>query len=202
MNLCSKLLKKNRDDYYQFPPATLWNVFIPKVEKIWSNDSQADTERKISSFPYAREEVEQALDEYNDAVGKIIYFSSKSTFRKCSCFVNNICKKELCTFSKSGWTCQRSALLVKTNVVFHTQLNEQQRKLNESRRIQDAITTVEKEVRQYLRSDEGKVMIRSLAEQKLLLCNAPTTHDQGKKYHTESDRKNKRYNKIGKCFLL
>jgi len=54
-------------------------------------------------------------------------------------------------------------------------------------------------VKQYLRSDEGKVMIRSLAEQKLLLCNAPTTHDQGKKYHTESDGKNKRYNKIEKC---
>lgn len=54
-------------------------------------------------------------------------------------------------------------------------------------------------MKQYLRSDEGKVMIRSLAEQKLLLCNAPTTHDQGKKYHTESDGKNKRYNKIEKC---
>ena len=58
-------------------------------------------------------------------------------------------------------------------------------------------------MRQYLRSDEGKVMIRSLTEQKLMLCNAPTTHDQGKtKNHTESDRKNKRYDKIEKCFLL
>jgi len=71
------------DNYYQFPPDVLWSVFIPECRKLWSEDNSAND--GIKSFPFEREEVEQALYRFNDAAGAIIRKLPNALFKRCSC---------------------------------------------------------------------------------------------------------------------
>ncbi len=57
------------DEAFQFPPDAFWNIFIPGLSEIWSNNTSNDG---IKSFPFERHEVEQALFEFRDSVGPIV----------------------------------------------------------------------------------------------------------------------------------
>ena len=67
-NLHEGLFRVN-DGCYQIVPDALFNVFIPELRRtIWSNQDVAGG--GITSFPFERQEVEQALFLFRDAAGK------------------------------------------------------------------------------------------------------------------------------------
>eukprot|EP00804_Cyclotella_cryptica_P012073 CCRYP_004514-RA/>CCRYP_004514-RA protein AED:0.59 eAED:0.50 QI:0/-1/0/1/-1/1/1/0/479 len=72
------------DGQFQFPPDALWRIFIPELTKIWSDPSKPLNDG-ITSFPYERSEVEQAMFQFRDAAGPIVTTTSHARFRRCSC---------------------------------------------------------------------------------------------------------------------
>jgi len=82
-NLHESLFRVN-DGCYQVVPDALFNVFIPELRRtIWSN--QDTTGGGITSFPFERQECEQALFLFRDAAASIVKKLPNAMFRRCSC---------------------------------------------------------------------------------------------------------------------
>lgn len=147
-----------------------WDSFLPQMEKLWSEDDSNKFKGLMSSFPFERFDVEQTLFQFRDAAGGIIHYHKKARFRKCSCVHNNG-KTRPCTFSKSGWNCERPALLLRKNIILENIMVERRRKQNEEKRIDDAVETAKKIATHYLNSEEGRDQVRLVAEQKVNKTN-------------------------------
>lgn len=153
------------DNYYQFPPDVLWSVFIPECRKLWSEDNSAND--GIKSFPFEREEVEQALYRFNDAAGAIIRKLPNALFKRCSCISTG--RSQVCVPPSMGWNCMRPALLVRMNTAYESRLLEKRQILEEERRIDDAVSLALSAAKSFLATDDGMMLIREEAEKEMAL---------------------------------
>lgn len=155
----------DNDNYYQFPPDVLWSVFIPECRKLWSEDNSAND--GIKSFPFEREEVEQALYRFNDAAGAIIRKLPNALFKRCSCISTG--RSQVCVPPSMGWNCMRPALLVRMNTAYESRLLEKRQILEEERRIDDAVSLALSAAKSFLATDDGMMLIREEAEKEMAL---------------------------------
>ena len=144
-------------EYFQFPPDAFWSIFIPELSKMWSDDTTKASDYGITSFPFERHDVEQALFEFRDAAGPIVRKNPNGLFRRCAC-------SKVCVPPKLGFMCEKPALLVRTKVAYEENMREKRRVLAEEKRISDAIQAVSTVAEHYLNSEEGRLMVREEAE--------------------------------------
>ena len=160
------------DNYYQFLFPVFWSDFLPKMEEIWSK--RTDLRAAVKSFPYERHEVEQVLSEYTDAGGKVMHFTKDAKFRRCCCLNTNGDKK-VCVPPKMGWMCNRSAVLVRMNILLEGGMIERRRIQNEQNRIQEAEEAAEKVTLGYFTTKEGMLRVKNLAEEEISKKRDDTT---------------------------
>ena len=157
-----------KDKYHQFDSFnTLFNNFVPAMEKIWSESDQSDLKGAITSFPYERKEVEHVLSEFKDAGGKIVQVNKQALFRRCTC-VDKVGRKRVCVPPKVGWMCKRRAIMVRVHFVLESTMVERRRIQIEMTRIEEATEAAKKAAKLYLDSEEGHETVRHLAEQRVV----------------------------------
>lgn len=154
------------ESWYQFPIECFWNTFIPALEIIW-NDDKVEKRGDITSFPYERDEMERTLATFHDAAGTIVKYNGKAAFRRCSC-KNNDGNLSPCNLLYCEWKCERPAILVKSTITLESQMAERKRKEVEQNNVTKAVTAARKHAENYLSTVEGLLMIRELAEKRLL----------------------------------
>jgi len=156
------------DKFYQFLFPTFWSNFIPSMEAIWANtDGSNLKEGAMYSLPYERQDIEQALNKFHDAGGKVMHYVQHARFRRCSCVDSKTCKRKVCIPSKKGWMCKRPAVLVRMNMILESEMVEKRRRFNDTQRVERATNSAIKVAKRYLATREGEVMIRSMAEDQL-----------------------------------
>ncbi len=144
-----------------------WTSFIPRMEKYWSKATQTELKGNISSFPYERGEVEQTLFQFQDAAGSLLHYRKRARFRKCSCMDEDGNKKH-CRGSKNfDWNCERPAILFRKRLILESIMVERRRKQNEEKRIIEAVDAAKKAATQYLKTNEGRDEVQSLAEERV-----------------------------------
>ena len=143
-----------------------WESFVPRLEKFWSTATTDELKGIVTSFPYERDEVEQTLFQFRDAAGLLLSYHKRARFRECSCVDVNGVKKE-CEIKDKAWKCERPAFLLRKNLILESLMIERRRKANENKRISDAMGAAKKVALEYLNSDEGKDVVRSLAEKRV-----------------------------------
>ena len=174
--------------YYQFLPEALWTVFLPVLETIWSSKDQEVV--GIRSFAYYRADVEKALIEFCDAGGKVAHHLAKAKFRRCSCMSNSAEKKPCGRSIADGWMCQRSALLLRMNIIRERDMAETKRANLEKTQVDAAVDSAERAAKRYLSSDEGKRHIHKQAEERVVaegLAAALARELDGNELDDESD---------------
>ena len=159
------------EKWYQFPPESFWNIFIPSLEMIWSSKN-SDNRSCTKSFPYNKTDMESALATFQDASGFVMKYDRDANFRLCSCKDKNK-KNSKCSFPKDGRVCQRPAMLVKSTVTLERHLTERNRREMEQLNIEKAVTASIKIAEEYLSSDEGMILIRKLAEYRVYHMESP-----------------------------
>ena len=150
--------------FYQFPEEYFWDDFLPALEEIW-NDGGYDTQGDIRSFPYPRKEVQRVMSTFEDPYGPVMYRSPTGWFRRC------VCRKpdgtrNVCIPPRAGWMCERPVMLVKMTITLERELQERQRIQNEKNTVIEASAAAEKSAKEFLETDEGKLMIRALADRR------------------------------------
>jgi len=162
-NLHEGLFRVN-DGCYQIVPDALFNVFIPELRRtIWSN--QDTTGGGITSFPFERQECEQALFQFRDAAGGIVRKLPNAMFRRCSCVSTG--RSQVCVPPTNGYMCTRPALLIRMEVAYEENMKEKRRILEEERSIDDATKEATMVAKSFLTSEDGKMFIRDEAEKML-----------------------------------
>lgn len=175
------------EEWYQFPINLLWELFIPKLKStIWNNDLISNR-GNITSFTYERNEVELVLFNFQDACGNIMKYNAKSWFRRCSCCYldKKIDNKNIQMMKRTNnhgedkkrivcippyrhtWMCERPAVLVRKDIVLERHMTEKRRMENETKEIRNAVRASEVMAKRYLDTDEGKVMVREIAEERM-----------------------------------
>ena len=155
-----------QDKYYQLVFPVFWESFLPRLEGIWHESPDSELRGRIRSFPYTRSEVESALVDFQDAAGKIFASKPNLYFRQCCCRDRNGNRKP-CSVQKDGFSCRRSGVLIRMELVSENIVVERRRKLKEEERIQDAVTTTKAICLKYLKSHEGSEMLRRMAIKRL-----------------------------------
>ena len=144
-NLHESLFRVN-DGCYQIVPDALFNVFIPELRRtIWSNQ---DASGGITSFPFERQECEQALFQFRDAACSIVKKLPNAMFRRCSCISTG--RSQVCVPPTNGYMCTRPALLIRMRVAYEENMKENRRLLEEGRSIDDATKEVTSIAKAYL----------------------------------------------------
>ena len=167
ISLLTKFCLHATELYYQFLMHIFWTSFLPKLRKIWANSSEEQLKSIVSSFPYERWEVEQALLQFQDAAGYLTHFEKRAKFKACCCIEEKGGGGKRCSLQDKDWDCQRAAILLRKNLILETLMTERKRRQVEEERIDQAAEAATKTIKQYLRSDEGKDEVRALAEQKI-----------------------------------
>ncbi len=148
--------------FYQYPEEMFWDIFLPALEEIWG-DGSFDTQGDIRSFPYSRKEAERVMNTFQDPYGPVVFRSPTGWFRRCVC-KNEDGSRRVCIPPKAGWMCERAVILVKMSITLERELEERQRQQQERETVKQAMEAAEKSAKEYLEMDEGKLMIRKLAE--------------------------------------
>ena len=104
-------------------------------------------------------------------------------FRRCSC-LDAGGKRNVCVPPRVGWMCKRSAVLIRMNITLESRMVERRRMQNERNRIKEAEQAAEKVARDYLKTEEGALRVRKLAEEKL-------SQVHGKAKGTDMTKRNK-----------
>ena len=120
---------------------------------MWSDPDKASSDG-IKSFPFARDEAEQALFAFRDAAGPIVRRAPAARFRRCACVPR-------CLPPAIGYMCQRPAVAVRRRIAYEEDMIERRRAREEERRVAEAAG------RAFLESEDGMVMAREEAEKRL-----------------------------------
>ena len=120
---------------------------------MWSDPDKASSDG-IKSFPFARDEAEQALFAFRDAAGPIVRRAPAARFRRCACVPR-------CVPPVIGYMCQRPAVAVRRRIAYEEDMIERRRAREEERRVAEAAG------RAFLESEDGMVMAREEAEKRL-----------------------------------
>jgi len=152
---------------YQFPPDVLWSVFLPELRERWASDKSMIG--GIKSFPYEREEVEQAMFEFRDAAGGFVRRVPHARFSSCSCVQTGRSTNACIPTSDGRYFCERPALLVRMKVAYEENMLENRRLREEQKRIDDAVSSTETIAKSFLSSEDGIIMVREEAEKRLAL---------------------------------
>ena len=132
------------------------------MEKIWSECRAEERKGVVTSFPYERMEVENALTTFRDAGGEIVHHVKRANFRRCSCLVQDG-KRRVCVPPKIGWACCRPAIFVRSHFVLESAMVEKRRIMNEQERIEDAAFAAEREAKDYLQTAIGSQAVEEFA---------------------------------------
>jgi len=186
--------------WYQFPIEAFWNIFLPSLEVIWANES-IEKKGDIISFPYERDEVERTMATFQDASGPVVKVNVKAKF-KCKSYLDNFDEAYVCVLTKDGWSCERPALLFKPFLTLERQMTERRRKEIEEENIEIAAYGARKVAKQFLATEEGMIMIRDLAQQRIAnlyntnssqdiinVLNEETVHNEGSSLKLESKKR-------------
>ena len=161
INLLNSSLHKVK--HFQFDSfSTFFNIFVPSMEKIWSECRIEELKGAVCSFPYERMEVENAIVTFRDAGGGILHNVKNSRFRRCSCLGQDG-KRRVCVPPKVGWACSRPAILVRSHFVLESTMLEKRRIMNERARLEDAAFAAEREAKDYLQTTIGAQAIEEFA---------------------------------------
>ena len=151
-------------EYYQFPPDVLWTFFLPELRERWASDKSMIG--GIKSFPYEREEVEQAMFEFRDAAGGLVRRVPHARFSSCACVQTGRSTKA-CHTNDGHYFCERPALLVRMKVAYEENMLENRRLREEKKRVDDAVSSTEAIAKSFLTSEDGIIMVREEAEKRL-----------------------------------
>ena len=150
------------DDTFQLVPDALWSVLLPGLHKVW-NDPDTFC-GGLSSFPFERSQVEQAIFSFQDAAGSIATKTSTANFVSCSC-------SEQCIPSRDGWMCTRNALILRLTMVYEENMIERRQRQDEEKKTKDATKSAALIARKYLETDEGMMYVRDEAERRIASSN-------------------------------
>ena len=126
---------------------------------MWSDPDKASSDG-IKSFPFARDEAEQALFAFRDAAGPIVRRAPAARFRRCACVPR-------CVPPVIGYMCQRPAVAVRRRIAYEEDMIERRRAREEERRVAEAAGAARAVARAFLESEDGMVMAREEAEKRL-----------------------------------
>ena len=157
-------------EHYQFPPDVLWSVFLPELRNMWANDKEHKSMiGGIKSFPYEREEVEQAMFDFRDAAGGLVRRVPHARFSSCSCVQTGRSTNACIPTHDGRYFCERPALIVRMKVAYEENMLENRRLREEQKRIDDAVSSTEAIAKSFLSSEDGIIMVREEAEKRLAL---------------------------------
>lgn len=164
-HLHESLFRVLGDHLFQFPPDAIWSVLLPELNKVWNNPDIFLG--GINSFPFERHEVEQAIFTFSDAAGPIVKKISSAKFRVCSC-VTTRQRTQPCNPTDDGWPCTRPALLLRMKMVYEENRIQNCRIQAREKKITEAAKTAAEIARNYLKTDDGRMMVRDEAERRFL----------------------------------
>jgi hypothetical protein len=150
--------------------SALFDTFIRLIFITWAQLPEEDEGLRgfTRSFPYKREETQEALRDYEDVTGKVYIQHPKCRFRRCCC-VDLEGKKKVCVPPAFGWMCERPAVMLKAHLVTGRNQEQRRRMKVEADRLNSKVQLAKKMAQIYLSSDEGRTSFRKAAYNELLL---------------------------------
>ncbi len=150
----SQVIGHPNDRFFVFVESTFFEEMIPSWEKHLSLH-EIPSSNSYNRFPWTREDVLNAFQNFEDAYGKVALISHPGYFTTCSCIDENGMRR-VCVPPKRGYMCQRSAVWLKEDVV--TRQTKQNRCSHESeeRAVIHAKEKARRLANSYVNSKEGK----------------------------------------------
>eukprot|EP00903_Cladosiphon_okamuranus_P016231 g14974.t1 len=141
------------DHFYALVYDRLWDTMLPALEKEWETGPPA-RKGAITSFGYARGEVDTVLRDYRDPTGRVLRTKTQM-FRRCACMGANE-RRRVCVPPRAGWMCERKATLIKHDIILEREQEERRRQAMEREDIEFRVNLAKRLVKDSSETFEGK----------------------------------------------
>lgn len=147
--------------------SALFDTFIRYIFVTWAQTPEEGLRGFNRSFPYSRDDTNEALHDYEDVTGKVYFQHPKCRFQRCCC-VDTQGKKRVCVPPAFGWMCERPAVMLKAHLLTERNQEQRRRMKVEADRLNSKVQLAKRTAQVYLSSAEGRIAIRKAAYRELL----------------------------------
>uniref|UniRef100_A0A7S2RM09 WW domain-containing protein n=1 Tax=Mucochytrium quahogii TaxID=96639 RepID=A0A7S2RM09_9STRA len=122
---------------------------IEKVQKV------------LAPFEYTEEETKDALENFEDAYGKVAIDDQPANFRRCRCMENG--HRRVCVPPDPEFRCERKALFIKIRLTTHMEKIKRDSLNREQEALEERLAVVEAQTREFCGTREGVIFFKNLA---------------------------------------
>lgn len=163
-----------------------YTEMIPKVVegKYW--DGSETVFGTVEDFIDNRAEVNAALKEHQDSMGKCSYWGYVTYFRQCKCVHPETGLRRVCVPPKAGWQCERAATLIRMKLFSEEEVKKTLAKRREEQAVELAVNNAATSATDYINSVDGGEFIRKQATER---ANNEINSEKKKKWSAKNAKR-------------